>query len=55
VRLHRYAKTTPKGRALLIARVTELGWPMRRAATASGVSVRTGYKWLARFRVEGAG
>lgn len=54
MRLHRNAKTTPKGRALLIGRVTELGWPMRRAATASGVSVRTGYKWLARYRAEGA-
>jgi transposase InsO family protein len=33
--------------------VTELGWPMRTVASASGVSVRTGYKWLAHYRAEG--
>lgn len=53
MRLHRNAKTTPKGRALLVARVTELGWPVVRAAHASGVSTRTAYKWLARYRREG--
>jgi transposase InsO family protein len=53
VRVHRNAKTTPKGRALLVQRVTELGWPMQAAAHASGVSLRTGYKWLARYRAEG--
>jgi transposase InsO family protein len=53
VRVHRNAKTTPKGRALLIERVMAGGWTMQQAATACGVSVRTGYKWLARFRVEG--
>lgn len=51
--LHRNAKTTPKGRAELVTRVTTLGWPMARAAAASSVSVRTGYKWLARYRAEG--
>ena len=53
MRLHRNAKTTPKGRALLVERVTERGWPMARAAAASGVSARTGYKWLARYRAAG--
>jgi len=53
VRLHRNAKTTPKGRALLVSRVVELGWSMAAAASACGVSVRTGYKWLARYRAEG--
>jgi len=53
VRVHRNAKTTPKGRALLVARVTDHGWTVREAATACGVSVRTGYKWLARFRSAG--
>jgi transposase InsO family protein len=38
---------------LLVERVTELGWTMRAAAQASGVSVRTGYKWLARYRAAG--
>src|SRR5262249_23163664 len=53
VRVHRNAKTPPKGRALLVQRVTELGWSMCAAASASGVSLRTGYKWLARYRAEG--
>lgn len=53
MQVHRNAKTTPKGRALLVARVTECGWTMARAATAAGVSERTGYKWLARYRTEG--
>jgi transposase InsO family protein len=38
---------------LLVMRVTELAWPIGRAAQASGVSGRTAYKWLARFRAEG--
>jgi len=54
VRLHPNAKTTPKGRAVLVARVTEGGWSMREAAAASGVSTRTGFKWLARYRAEAA-
>jgi transposase InsO family protein len=53
VRLHRNAKTTPKGRALLVQRVAALGWSMREATRAAGVSVRTGYKWLARYRAGG--
>jgi transposase-like protein len=53
VQLHRNAKTCPKGRALLVTRVTELGWTMQAAATASGISRRTGFKWLARYRAEG--
>ena len=53
MRLHRNAKTTPKGRALLVVRVTELGWSMTEAAEGCGLSVRSGYKWLARYRAEG--
>lgn len=53
MRLHPNARTTPKGRALVVQRVTELGWSMAEAADASGISVRTGYKWLARYRTEG--
>ena len=53
MRLHRNAKTTPKGRALLVERVSVQGWTMAQAASASGISVRTGYKWLARYRAEG--
>lgn len=49
MRVHRNAKTTPKGRALLITRVTELTWPIASAARAGGISERTAYKWLRRF------
>lgn len=53
MRVHRNAKTTPKGRALLVERVLSQGWTIAAAARASGVSMRTGYKWLARYRQEG--
>ena len=52
---HKHARLTPKGRALLVSRVLEEGWTMAAAAQAAGVSRRSGYKWLARFRAEGAG
>ena len=50
---HKHARLTPKGRALLVSRVLEQGWTVAAAAEAAGVSRRTGYKWLARFKVEG--
>jgi transposase InsO family protein len=50
MRTHRNAKTTPKGRAVLVKRVLEEGWSVQRAAHGSGVSKRTVYKWLARYR-----
>jgi transposase InsO family protein len=50
---HKHARLTAKGRALLVKRVLEEGWTMKAASEASGVSERTGYKWLARFRAEG--
>jgi transposase InsO family protein len=53
VRLHPNAKTTPSGRALLVTRVTELEWSVAEAAEGCGISERTGYKWLARYRAEG--
>ncbi|MCW5663606.1 MAG: IS481 family transposase [Piscinibacter sp.] len=51
---HKHARLTPKGRALLVSRVLELGWTVMAAAEAAGVSRRTTYKWVARFRCEGA-
>lgn len=51
---HKHARLTPAGRALLVHRVLEQGWTMIAAAEAVGVSCRTGYKWLARFKAEGA-
>ena len=53
MRLHANAKLTPEGRALLVRRVQHEGWRMVDACQALGVSVRTGYRWLARYRAEG--
>ncbi len=50
--VHKNARLTPAGRALLADRV-ERGWPMKAAAEAAGVSRRTGYKWLGRHRLGG--
>jgi transposase InsO family protein len=54
VKLHPNAKTTPFARQLLVDRVRALGWSMEDAAQAAGISRRTGYRWLARERCEGA-
>ena len=53
--LHRNARLTPKGRAILVRRMVEEGLRAEEAAQASGVSVRTAYKWLARYRSQGLG
>jgi len=51
--LHKHARLTPRGRALLVERVIEHGLRVEEAAHAAGVSVRTAYKWLRRYREEG--
>lgn len=50
--VHKNARLTPSGRALLAGRV-ESGWPVKAAAQAAGVSVRTAHKWLVRHRLGG--
>jgi transposase InsO family protein len=50
---HKHARLTPKGRALLVSRVLDEGWTVGDASMAAGVSQRTGFKWLARFKAEG--
>jgi transposase InsO family protein len=50
---HKHARLTAKGRALLVSRVLEEGWTVQLASEAAGVSKRTGFKWLARFKTEG--
>ena len=50
--IHSRARTTPLSRALLVRRVKESGWPVSRAAEAAGVSRRTAFKWLSRYRHE---
>jgi transposase InsO family protein len=51
--VHKNARMTVHGRALLIERVTIEGWRVAAAAAAAGVSARTAYKWLARHRAGG--
>lgn len=50
---HQNARLTVHGRALLVQRVTEEGLRPAEVAQAMGVSSRTVYKWLRRFREEG--
>jgi len=50
---HQNARLTVHGRALLVQRVLEEGLRPAEAAQAMGVSARTVYKWLHRFREEG--
>lgn len=52
--LHKHARLSPRGRALLVERILVHGLRIEEAAHAAGVSVRTAYKWLKRFREEGA-
>ena len=55
MRLHPNAKLTPAARRLLVRRVREHDWTVRRAAQAAGISRRTAHKWLQRFDFEGSG
>ena len=52
--VHANARLTPAARLLLVRRVREEHWSVQAAAVAAGVSARTVYKWLARYRDEGA-
>ena len=47
--VHKNARLTPAGRALLADRV-DRGWTARAAADAAGVSLRTARKWMGRHR-----
>lgn len=50
---HQNARLTVFSRLLLVRRVLEQGLRPAEAAQAAGVSVRTAYKWLRRYREEG--
>ena len=52
MKLHANARTCPRSRRLLVARI-EQGWSAAAAAAAAGVSERTARKWLAPWRAEG--
>jgi transposase InsO family protein len=51
--IHENARTTPASPELLVSRVLKHSWSAREAAVAVGVSPRTAYKWLARYREGG--
>jgi len=51
--VHKNARLTPKGRALLVSRVRTERWPVAKAAGAAGISQRTAFRWLARHRAGG--
>ncbi len=53
MKLHGNARTCPNSRRLLVVRVIDEGWSVSGAAAAAGVSERTVYRWLGRFREEG--
>jgi transposase len=50
MQVHARARVTPNGRRFVVGRVVEQGWSVRAAAEAAGVTERTLYRWLARFR-----
>jgi len=50
VQVHANAKLVPSSRLLLVQRVRQEGWKVADAAAAFGISERTAYRWLARFR-----
>jgi transposase-like protein len=51
---HPGARLNVLGRELLVIPVEVPGWPVATAAQAQGISRATGYKWVRRFRAEGA-
>jgi transposase len=53
MKLHTNARTCPKSRRLLVVRIESGGWSLAAAAAAAGVSERTAYRWLKRWREEG--
>jgi transposase InsO family protein len=53
MKLHGNARTCPNSRRLLVERIENQGWSLVTAAEAAGISERTAYRWLARWRGEG--
>ena len=50
---HKNARLGFTGRVCLVTRVVQDGWSGAQAAQAFGVSARTVWKWVARYRLEG--
>ncbi|MEK6253043.1 MAG: IS481 family transposase [Actinomycetota bacterium] len=53
MKLHANARTCPNSRRLLVRRVREEKWSVTEAAMAAGVTDRSVYRWLRRWREEG--
>jgi transposase InsO family protein len=53
MKLHANARTCPNSRRLLVDRILVQRCSVTAAAEAAGVSERTAYRWLARWRAEG--
>jgi transposase-like protein len=53
MRIHANVKLGPKGRLVMVRRVVEQDWSLTEAAEAAGVSERTCFKWVKRYRAEG--
>jgi transposase InsO family protein len=53
MRVHARAPLSPIGRRRVVDRVCDQGWSVTVAAEAAGVTERTVYRWLARFREHG--
>jgi transposase InsO family protein len=53
MKLHGNARSCPKSRKLLVERIETKRWSLAAAAEAAGVSQRTAYRWLKRWREEG--
>ena len=51
--IHHNALTCPRSRELIIQRVKEQGQSVQDVAQSLGISERTVYKWLARYRAQG--
>jgi transposase len=53
MKLHGSARACPNSRRLLVERVLEQGWSVAAAAEGAGVSDRSVYGWLRRWREQG--
>src|SRR4051812_3697569 len=53
MKIHANARTCPKSRKLLVEGVLEQNWSVTAAAAAAGVSERTVWRWLNRWREAG--
>ena len=53
MQLHANARTCPNSRRLLVDRIVIGKWSVTAAAEAAGVTERTVWRWIKRFREEG--